>query len=149
MLLKTSIIFIIIKMATLLCRDKDIGYTILPYSRALSLDKPLNLELIAHPNDYVLGYITYYEYTGIRKFTYTESGSLIQAKKHWSLDIMKEFPYCEQNGPWIVYSCSPEKTALQFGEILSGECLHIHGWDTWSVAGKNAKVAVITSWEIY
>ena len=137
--------FIIIKMAKLVSRNKDIGYTILPYS----LSKPLQLELVAHPSDYVLGYIKYNEYTGIRKFTYTESGSRIQANKHWSLDIMKEFPYCEQNGPWIVYSCSPETTRVEFGKILSYESLHIHGWDIWSVEGKNANVAVITSWEIF
>ena len=138
-------LFILIKMATLLCRDKDLGYTIMPYRS----DKPLQLELFAHPSDYVIGYITYQEYTGIHKFTYTESGSLIQAKKHWSLDIMKEFPYCEQSGPWILYSCSPEKTRYEFGKILSNVCLNIHSWDTWSVAGKNAKVAVVTSWEIF
>jgi hypothetical protein len=36
-----------------------------------------------------------------------------------------------------------------FGKILDGESLHIDNWDTWSVDGKDAKVAVITSWEIY
>jgi hypothetical protein len=133
-------------MATLLCKDKDLGYTILPYPRFL---KSIQLELVAHPSDYVLGYITYNKETDIRKFTYTESGSLIQAKKHWSLDIMKEFPYCEQDGPWIVYSCSPEKTRYEFYKILPNDFLNIHNWDTWSVVGKNAKVAVVTSWEIY
>ena len=86
-------------MAKLVSSGKDLGYTILPYM----LDKPLQLELFANPSDYVLGYITFNEYTGERKFTYTESRSPIKAKKHWSLDIMKEFPYCEHNGPWIVY----------------------------------------------
>ena len=73
--------------------------------------------------------------TGIRKFTYTESGGLISANNHWSLDIMKEFPYCEESGPWIVYNCSPEETRSQFSKILSSESLHIHSWDTWSVVG--------------
>ena len=133
-------------MPTLLCRNDDIGYTVMP----CKINKPLQLELLANPSDYVLGYITYNEYTGERKFRYTESGSLVQDKKHWSLDVLKEFPYCEQNGPWIVYSCPPEQTRLEFGKILSsGESLHIYGWDTWSVAGKNAKVAVVTSWEIW
>lgn len=133
-------------MATLLCRDEDIGYTILPYPRSM---QPVQLELIAHPSDDVLGYITYNENTGVRKFTYTESGRLIPDNKHWSLDIMKEFPYCEKNGPWILYKCSPEKTTHEFYKICKNESLHINGWDTWSVKGKNAKVAVITSWEIY
>jgi hypothetical protein len=133
-------------MATLLCRDKDIGYTILPYPRSM---KPVQLELIAHPSDYVLGYITNNENTDVRKFTYTESGRSIPVNRHWSLDIMKEFPYCEQNGPWILYSCSPEKTRHEFSNILPNGYLNIHNWDTWSVKGKNAKVAVVTSWEIY
>jgi hypothetical protein len=133
-------------MATLLCRDKDIGYTILPYPRSM---KPVQLELIAHPSDYVLGYITNNENTDVRKFTYTESGRSIPVNRHWSLDIMKEFPYCEQNGSWILYSCSPERTTLEFLKICPNESLHIHNWDTWSVKGKNAKVAVVTSWEIY
>ena len=131
-------------MATLVCRDKDLGYTILPYTLA----KPLPQQLLAHRSDYVLGYITYNEYSGTRKFTYTESGVLISTRNHWSLDIMKEIPYCEQNGPWIVYSCTPEKTRYEFSKLLPNDCLNIHSWDTWSVVGKNAKVAVITSWEI-
>ena len=146
MLFKDLIYLFIIKMAKLVVSSKEVGYTILPYT----LTAPVQLQLFAHPSDYVLGYITYNEYTGIRKFTYTESGGLVSANDHWSLDIMKEFPYCEQKGPWIVYSCPPEEIALQFNKILSsGETLHIHNWDTWSVVGKKAKVAVITSQEIY
>lgn len=132
-------------MAKLVSSGTDLGYTILPYM----LSTPLQLELFAHPSDYVLGFITYNEYTSTRKFTYTESGRLISANHHWSLDIMKEFPYCEQNGPWIVYSCSPEKMKLEFGKLLTSESLHIDNWDIWSVVGKNAKVAVITSQEIF
>jgi hypothetical protein len=64
--------------------------------------------------------------------------------------LVSRFPYCEESGPWIVYSCSPEETGSQFNKILSsGETLHIHNWDTWSVVGKKAKVAVVTSQEIY
>ena len=132
-------------MAKLIVSSKEIRYTILPYT----LSTPIQVELFNHPSDYVLGYITYNEHTGIRKFTYTESGGLISANNHWSLDIMKEFPYCEESGPWIVYNCSPEETRSQFSKILSSESLHIHSWDTWSVVGKKAKVAVITSYEIY
>ena len=132
-------------MATLVSRGEDLRYTILPYT----LRTPIQVELFNHPSDYVLGYITYNEHTGIRKFTYTESGGLISANNHWSLDIMKEFPYCEESGPWIVYNCSPEETGSQFSKILSSESLHIHSWDTWSVVGKKAKVAVITSYELY
>ena len=42
-------------MATLISRGEDIGFTILPYS----LDRPIHEELIAHPSDHVLGYITH------------------------------------------------------------------------------------------
>jgi hypothetical protein len=64
---------------------------------------------------------------------------------------MEEFPYDEQSGPWILYSCSPEKASLEFSKILYkyNQSLHIHNWDTWAVAGKTAKIAVITSWEIF
>jgi hypothetical protein len=133
-------------MAKLLCKGEDIGFTILPYS----LDTPVQEELLGHPSDYVLGYITYNNDTGDRTFTYTESGKLVEAD-HWSLSILKEFPYCEQNGPWIVYRCSPAKTKSEFGKILemTHESLHIENWDTWSVEGKDAKVVVVTSWEIF
>jgi hypothetical protein len=136
-------------MATLVCSGKDLGYTILPYSR--QFDESIEQQLLTHPNDHVLGYITNNLETGEHKFTYTESGRFVPDNEHWSLSIMKEFPYCEENGPWIVYTCSPEKTQLEFGKILynSSETLHIYDWDTWSIVEKNAKVAVITSWEIF
>ena len=132
-------------MATLVCRGEDIRFTILPYS----LDTPIQQELLAHPSDHVLGYVTYNQETGERNFTYTESGRLISVLDHWSLAVLKQFPYVEQNGPWIVYNCSPEKAKSAFGKILDGETLHIDNWDTWSVDSKDAKVAVITSSEIY
>jgi hypothetical protein len=136
-------------MASLVCSAKDLGYTILPYSR--QFDESVEQQLLSHPSDHVLGYITYNQETDERKFTYTESGTFVQDNGHWSLSIMKEFPYCEQDGPWIVYTCSPENTQIEFGKIVSkySETLHIYGWDTWSVSGKNAKVAVVTSWEIF
>jgi len=146
--------------ATLVCSGKDLRYTILPYAR--SFDESVQQQLLTHLSDYALGYITYNQETDVehcgllrqpreRKFTYTESLGLVQDNAHWSLSIMKEFPYCEQEGPWIVYTCSPEQTQLEFGKILSkySETIHIYGWDTWSVEGKHAKVAVVTSWEIY
>jgi len=132
-------------MAKLISRGEDIRFTILPYS----LNKPIQQELIAHPSDYVLGYITHNKETGERKFIYTESGGLTDAVDHWSLAILKEFPYVEQDGPWIVYNCSPQEAKLAFGKFLSIESLWINNWDIWSVDGKDAKVAVITSWEIY
>ena len=132
-------------MATLVCRGEDIRFTILPYS----LLTPIHQELLAHPSDYVLGYVTYNQETGERKFTYTEPGALAPVEDHWSLAVLKQFPYVEQHGPWIVYNCSPQKAKSAFCKILSIESLHIDNWDTWSVDGKSAKVAVITSWEIY
>lgn len=134
-------------MATLVCRGEDIGFTILPYPRSFST--PIHQELLAHPSDYVLGYVTCNQETGERNFTYTESGRLITVDDHWSLVILKEFPYVEQDGPWIVYNCSPENTKLEFHKILHNESLFIENWDTWSVQYKNAKVAVVTSWELY
>jgi hypothetical protein len=64
---------------------------------------------------------------------------------------MEEFPYVEQSGPWILYNCSPEKAQLEFSKMLYkyDQSLHICNWDIWSVAGKNAKVAIINSWEIF
>jgi hypothetical protein len=133
-------------MATLISRGEDIGFTILPYT----FDTAVQKELLDHPSDYALGYITYDKNTGERKFTYTESGKLMESD-HWSLAILSQFPYCEKDGPWILYTCSPEKTASEFGKILkmTHESLHIYNWDIWSVQGKDAKVAVVTSWEIF
>jgi hypothetical protein len=133
-------------MAKLLSKGDEIGFTVLPYS----LDTPIEEELLSHPSDHALGFVTANKETGERIFTYVESGGLIKANNHWSLAILKEFPYCEQEGPWIIYSCSPSKTKSEFGKILnSGETLHIDNWDTWSVEGKESKVGVITSWEIF
>jgi hypothetical protein len=134
-------------MAKLIVSGEDIGFTILP----ILCDIKVHEEIISHSSDYVLGYITYNKETGERKFTYTESGDLTEINNHWSLLILKELPYCEQEGPWIVYNCSPEKTRIEFGKILTkyGECLHIDNWDIWSVECKHTKVAIITSCEIY
>jgi len=134
-------------MATLISRGNDLGFTILPYT----LDKPLPQELLDFPSDYVLGFITYNGETNERKFTYTESGALTATDNHWSLSIMKEMPYIEQKGPWIVYRCAPEKTKSAFSKIVSkySQSLFIYNWDTWTVAGKEAIVAVVTSWEIF
>lgn len=134
-------------MPTLVSSGKDIGFTILPYF----INTPVEDELLANPSDYVLGYITCNTETGKYRFTYTESGHLTKTKNHWSLSIIKEFPYCEQKGPWIVYNCSPEQTTIEFGKILrnSHETLHVDNWDIWSVEGKDSKVVVITSWGVY
>jgi hypothetical protein len=134
-------------MPKLISSTKEIGFTILPYL----LDTPIIQELLAHPSDYALGFITHDKETGERKFTYIESGILVEAKNHWSLTILKESPYCEEEGSWIVYTCSHGKTQLEFNKILknSGETLHLNEWDTWCVEGKDSKVIVITSWEIF
>jgi hypothetical protein len=134
-------------MSKLVCSGNDIGFTILPYT-LYSPDmpnSPIQQELIANPSDYVLGYVS----NG--KFTYTESGGLTEANNHWSLDIIKSVSYCHKECSWIVYACSPRKTATEFSKILknSHETLHIYNWDTWSVEVKDSKVVVITSWEIF
>jgi hypothetical protein len=137
-------------MAKLLCSGNDIGFTILPYTLG-QLGEPgepgelIQKELIENPSDNVLGYVS----NG--KFTYTESGGLTEANHHWSLNIIKNFPYYDKECSWIVYTCSPRKTAVEFCKILknSHQTLHIYNWDTWSVEGKDSKIVVITSWEIF
>jgi hypothetical protein len=132
-------------MAKLLSSGDDIGYTIVPYNLVISLNV-----FSANPSDYLLGYVTYNKERDEHRFTYTESGGLTEAKDHWSLSILKEFPNCEKEYSWLVYSSLPEKAQAEFNHILgSGETLRIGNWDTWSVKGKNAKVAVVTSWEIF
>lgn len=132
-------------MAIELARGDDIGFTIMPYS----LDKSVQKVLKANPDDNVLGYVTYDEETGKRRFTYTESGSQTEAEEHWSLYVLKEFPYCEESGPWIVYSCKPEEAAHAFNKLLLLHTLHIYNWDIWTVKAKEKSVAVVTSWETY
>jgi hypothetical protein len=132
-------------MAKLISSGNEIGFTILPYS----LHTPIEEKLLSNPSDHALGIITANKESGERNFNYVESGELIQVNNHWSLAILKEFPYCEQEGPWILYGCSPSKTKLEFGKMLDIETLRIDNWDIWSVDGKTAKIAVITSWEIF
>jgi hypothetical protein len=129
-------------MAKLICRGSDIGFTILPYSES---DKDsLQDELLENPTDEVLGYVT-----SSRKFRYTESGTVTEVGNHWSLDILNELPYIEEDGPWIVYTCCPEHTQDAFHKIGGDEVLNIHNWDTWSIEGKEGKIAVVTSFEIF
>lgn len=132
-------------MATLIFSGREIGYTILPYT----FDTPLKQELITNTSDYVLGYVTKNPETGEFKFIYTESGELTEANDHWSLNILKNLPYFEDVNAWIIYNCPPHKTKSEFGKILNYEALHINNWDIWTVKGKDAKIAVITSWEIF
>lgn len=133
-------------MTKLISRGEEIGFTILRYSP----DAPIHQELINHPSDYVLGYVTYNNETGERKFNYTQSGSVTEANNHWVLTILKAYFFAEEE-PWIVYSCSPEKTRLEFGKIIGKyhEALHIHNWDTWAVEGKDSTAVVITSYEMF
>jgi hypothetical protein len=134
-------------MATRVIYGKEIGFTILPYP----LDTPIQQELLSHPHDDVLGYVTYDKQTDRRKFTYTESGELIETDNHWSLQVLKESPYLEHSGPWIIYKCHPQKVPSAFSSILSklAQLLYIYDWDIWSVEGKKSKVAVVTAWERY
>jgi len=129
-------------MAKLISRGSDLGFTILPYSE--SDTHSLQQELLESPSDSVLGYVT-----SSRKFRYTESGVVTEVGEHWSLDILNELPYIEEDGPWIVYTCCPEHAEIAFHKIGGSEVLHIHNWDTWSITGKEAKVAVVTSFEIF
>lgn len=137
-------------MARLVCSGEDIGFTILPYT--LDDHASIQEQLIANPSDYVLGYITFNKESDEYKFAYTESGEMTEVNNHWSLAILKDFPYRDNDEhTWIVYNCSPRKTLSEFNKILGKyfQALHIYNWDTWSVEAKDAKVVVITSWEIY
>ena len=130
-------------MAKLICRGSDIGFTILPFSERVK--NSLENTLLENPTDEVLGYVT-----SSREFIYTESGTSTEVVHHWSLDILNELPYNEEDGPWIVYTCCPEHAQDAFSEICSeDESLHIHNWDTWSIEGKEGKIAVVTSFEIF
>jgi hypothetical protein len=128
-------------MAKLICRGSDIGFTILPYSGS---NNKLQEELIDNPADEVLGFVT-----RERRFRYTESGTITEVGSHWSLDILSELPYIEEEGPWIVYTSCPEHTQNAFTRIGGDEVLQIHNWDIWSIEGKEGKVAVVTSFEIF
>lgn len=128
-------------MAKLICRGSDIGFTILPYSES---NNKLQEELIDNPADEVLGFVT-----RERRFRYTESGTITEVGNHWSLDILNELPYIEEEGPWIVYTCCPEHAQDAFTKIGGDEVLQINNWDTWSIEGKEGKIAVVTSFEIF
>ena len=128
-------------MAKLICRGSDIGFTILPYSES---NNKLQEELIDNPADEVLGFVT-----RERRFRYTESGTITEVGNHWSLDILNELPYIEEEGPWIVYTCCPEHAQDAFTKIGGDEVLQINNWDTWSIKGKDGKVAVVTCFEIF
>ena len=128
-------------MAKLICRGNDLGFTILPYSGS---NNKLQEELIDNPADEVLGYVT-----RERRFRYTESGTITEVGNHWSLDVLSELPYIEEEGPWIVYTCCPEHAQDAFTKIGGDEVLQIHNWDIWSIEGKEGKIAVVTAFEIF
>lgn len=128
--------------ATLISRGKDTEFTILPYD----LGTPIEKELATSPSNRVLGYVS-----ADRKFFFVDSNGFTEAANHWSLELLKQHSYHEEEGPWIVYNGPPKKVATAFGKIVGkyAQALHIHDWDIWSVAGKDGCVAVITEWEIY
>jgi len=128
-------------MAKLICRGNDLGFTILPYSGS---NNELQEELIDNPSDEVLGFVT-----RERRFRYTESGTITEVGNHWSLDVLSELPYIEEEGPWIVYTCCPEHAQDAFTKIGGDEVLQIHNWDIWSIEGKEGKIAVVTAFEIF
>jgi hypothetical protein len=129
-------------MATLLSTYTEIGFTILPHM----LNTELQQDLIKYPGNYVIGYVTYNKENCEYKFINTNSST--ESNTHWSLNIIKKLPYCENIDTWIVFNCPPHKTKVVFQNILLGDKIQIEHWDTWSVEGADAKVAVITSWEI-
>ncbi len=131
------------KMVRLLSTYKDIGFTILPHS----LNSELQQELVNNPGKHVIGYVTYNKDTNEYKFFNTKSQGLTESE-HWSLDILRKSCYCEHTDTLIVFDCPPQKTKVAFQHILHGEAMRIDHWDTWSIDDNDAKVAVVTSWEI-
>jgi hypothetical protein len=131
--------------ATLVTSYNEIGFTILPDA----LNAELKQDLVNYPGKQVIGYVTYNKNTREFKFVNANPEGLAESNQHWSLDIVKALPKCKSDDTWIVFNCPPHKTKEAYQHILTGESIHIHHWDTWSVEGINAKVAVVTSWEIF
>jgi hypothetical protein len=129
-------------MATLLSAYTEIGFTILPHM----LDNN-DLEMLKYPGKYVIGFITYNKIDHTYTFKYTEPEGFSVSNKHWSLDILKKFPYCDQADGWVVFNCPPHKAKQAYPQVF-GNSIKIDHWDSWSVEGADAKVAVITSWEL-
>ena len=127
--------------ATLVTSYKEIGFTILPDV----LNTELQQDLLNNPGKHVIGYVTYNKNT--REFKFINTEGLAESNQHWSLDIVKALPKCKVRDTWIVFNCPPHKTKEAYQHILTGESIHIHHWDTWSI--DDAKVAVVTSWEIF
>lgn len=134
-------------MPTCLARGNDIAYTIMPYE----LDMPVEECVSKNRTDATLGYITHNRETGERKFIYTESGNSTTVTEHWSLNILKEFPYLEAEHAWVVYMCAPEDVRSSFDDYIESyhHTLHIYNWDIWTTEEKKGSVAVVTSYETY
>jgi hypothetical protein len=133
-------------MPTCLARGDEISYTIIPYE----YERPLEEIITKHRTDDTLGYVIHDKDTGLRTFTYTESGNKTVVTDHWSLNLLKEFPYLEKQHSWIVYTCQPEDVSDSFNDLLHiGQTLHIGNWDIWKTEEKTGSVAVITSYEIW
>jgi hypothetical protein len=87
--------------------------------------------------------------TGKLKDTLTNLGAKVSKN---SIEIgIKMMPYGAFIDKGVRGVGGVRKTTSAFKKILanSHETLHIYDWDTWSVEGKDAKVAIITSWEIF
>lgn len=129
-------------MPTCLARGNEIAYTIMPYDYDGAA--PLEEALKQHRTDDTLGYVSG------GKFIYTESGNSLETTEHWSLNILKEFPYLEREHDWIIYACAPEDVSCSFNELTAvGHTLHVGNWDIWATEEKKGSIAVVTSYEIY
>jgi hypothetical protein len=104
-------------------------------------------EMLKYPDKYVIGFITYNKIDRTYTFNYSESEGFSVCNTHWSLDILKKFPYCDQADGWVVFNCPPHKAKNAYPQVF-GDSIKIDHWDSWSVEGADAKVAVITSWEL-
>jgi len=123
-------------MATLLTSYNDIEFTLLPHA----LDAELQQGLVKYPSKHVVGYAVYTKETN--EYTFVPTGT---DAEHWSVDLLKSSPYCEDSYMWIVFNCQPHEIATAFQSIV-GERIHVDRWDTWAIG--DTDVAVITSWEI-
>ncbi len=134
-------------MVSVVARGDDIGFTIIPFF----LEESLQTALKDYQDDNFLGYVDTNKNTGKRRFTYLESGSPVVTYDHWSLKVLEEFPFIEQEGPWVIYTTGPEDASTAFDKFVSKyyKNLHIYNWDILRVENKQGLIAVVTDYECY
>jgi hypothetical protein len=134
-------------MPNCIVEGREIKYTIIPFNEEHS-QKSVSTLLLENPSDSVLGYVTLDKNSGEFHFTYTEGTNEVTTGSHWSLNILEEWRYDNESGPWIVFNTAPHK-ARQAYPTAVGHTLHVDNWDVWRVEGKTGLVAYVTEYEVY